>query len=107
MFDGAFLILGQDMNSEFLQILRAIDPNMGLAAVFGVLLLFGLPKVWAWYTTVWFPAKQKLEEQRLVAEQDRDKTDSATLVTIRDTMMEIKAFMVLLSKKLLPAEEDK
>ena len=92
--------------NELIQLLRALDPNMGFAAVLGVLLLLGAPKVWNWYTTVWFPAKQKLEEQRLVAEQERHKNDSATLVIIRDTMMEIKAFMVLLSKKLLPDEDN-
>jgi hypothetical protein len=91
--------------SELIQLLRALDPNMGFAAVIGGLLIVGLPRVWHWYTTVWFPAKQKLEERRLQAELDRDKNDSATLVVMRDAVMEIKAFMVVLSERLLKKEE--
>jgi len=99
------LILGQGMN-ELIQLLRALDPNMGLAAVIGGLAILGLPKVWTWFTTVYYPQRQKLDEMRLAAELQREKDDSATLVMIRDAMMEIKGFMVLLAKKLLPDEEE-
>ena len=88
------------MSSEFLQILRAIDPNMGLAAIFGVLLLFGLPKVWTWFTTVYYPARQKLDEMRLASELEREKIDSATLVEIRDVMAEIRAFMMVMNERI-------
>lgn len=99
MFGGRFLIPGQGM-SELIQLLRALDPNMGILAVLCVALLLGAPKVWAWFTTVYYPQRQKLDEMRLAAELEREKVDSATLVIIRDTMMEIRSFMIVLSERI-------
>lgn len=86
-----------------LNFLSQIKPETSYMFLVWILFLGGgvfvVTRVWPWFTTVYFPAKQKQRDLQIDAEIKREERETDLLTMIRDAIVEIRSFMRLMAKR--------